>query len=94
MIRQPKKPDKMYTVEVHRVTNTLRNGEALCEDPCVYAQSPQDAVVFALKKVGYNVSRKNVQACSTQGATVTLPVARVCLLGGTRESVTYYNVSI
>ena len=87
MIKQPSKPDKMYTVEV----NVISNGSVLCENPCVYAQNPSDAVVYAMRQQGFAISRKSVSKHSNgyKGA-----VARVCLLGGCRESETYLDVQM
>ena len=82
MIRQPSKPDRTYTVEVR-----LDNGNCICQDPCVYAQTPADAVVFALRKQGFGISRKNIEKYTGTGT-----VARVSLLAGARESDTYYSV--
>lgn len=87
MIRQPSKPDKMYTVEV-----TLDNGNCICQDPCVYAQTPAEAVVFALRKQGFAISRKNVAKYVDNGHKGT--IARVCLLAGARESETYFDIWI
>ena len=78
MIRQSKK-DSCYTVEV-------LGGPS---EPEVYATNPRDAVVFTLKKHGYYVKRDNVVAANDN----KFAVVKVCLLGGTRESVNYYTIN-
>lgn len=87
MLRQPKK-DRVYTVEVYHVKNNVHIGNPICMDSEVYATNPADAVVFAMRKIGYDINRNNLTKLPQLG---TLS-ARVCLLGGTRESVTYYNI--
>lgn len=87
MWRQPKR-DRAYTVEVNQVQNNVYVGNPVCMDAQVYATNPADAVVFAMRKIGYDINRNNLTKLPQLG---TLS-ARVCLLGGTRESVTYYNI--
>lgn len=80
MIRQSKK-DNMYSVEV----------ENICRNPCVYATQPVDAIVFALREKGYDIRRENVSSLKTNPCANGIK-AKVCLLGGTRESVGFYTV--
>ena len=86
MIRQPKR-DKCYTVEVNLVKNNVVQG-SICIDTEAYATNPADAVVFAMRKIGYNITKNNL----TKLPQVNTLCAKVCLLGGTKESVTYYNI--
>jgi len=88
-MRQPSKPDKAYTVEV-----SSKGKGVVCTDPYVYAQNPKDAVVYALKKIGYNVNRDGIHTASDNDIQHMQIIAKVCLLGGTRESVSFYSVSI
>lgn len=86
MLRQPTKQDKMYMVEVD-----INNAMLIWADTCVYAQNPKDALVFALKKRGYAVSRNNIISYENN-KNIKGKIARVSLLGGTRESQTYYRI--
>ena len=52
--------DRCYSLEVSKVANARLTGGLICGDSEVYAASPADAVVYALRKVGYDVSRKNI----------------------------------
>ena len=58
MIRQPSKPDKMYSVEVF--DNAAKGNNLIVANPCVYAQKPSDAVIYAMNQEGYGRSRANV----------------------------------
>ena len=77
MLRQSKN-DRMYSVEV-------------LQGPCeamVYASNPKDAAVQVLRRAGYDVSRQSLADANISG----LKPVKVCLLGGTRESITYYGI--
>lgn len=89
MIRQPKNPDKMYSVEAVNA-----NGNPLCQDPCVYAQTPMDAAVFALRKQGFGISRAKLASIKNPTVVNGIAVAKVCLLAGTRESVSYFEIDL
>jgi len=89
MLRQPKKPDKMYSVEAVNA-----NGNPLCQDPCIYAQTPMDAAVFALRKQGFGISRANVERINNTSTTSNTSMAKVCLLAGTKESITYFAIDL
>ena len=89
MIRQPKKPDKMYSVEAVNA-----NGNPLCQDPCVYAQTPMDAAVFALRKQGFGISRAKLESIKNPVVINNIAVAKVCLLAGARESVSYFEIDL
>ena len=81
------KAQRMYTVEVFTVVNNIITGE-VCSDVNVYAQNPVDAIVITMRKNGYNINRNEV----TKKLILIGVEAKVCLLGGTRESVSYYNI--
>jgi len=89
MIRQPKNPDKMYSVEA-----VSPNGDPLCQDPCVYAQTPMDAAVFALRKQGFGISRTKLASIKNPTVVNGEAVAKVCLLVGARESVSYFEIDL
>ena len=77
MLRQSKN-DRCYTVEV-------------LQGPCeaqVYASNPKDALVQVLRRAGYDVNRHSIADSNIPG----LKPAKICLVGGTRESVTYYGI--
>ena len=72
---------KRYTVEV----------EGICACPRVIANSPMEALIMALRHSGYNVTKNNIRPIKA-GTRTQLRVCKVCLLGGTRESVSYYEL--
>ena len=70
-----------YSVEV----------EGICSYPGVAANSPMEALMIALRNVGYNATRKNIRPIMG-GTRTQLRVCKICLLGGTKESVSYYEL--
>ena len=78
MLRQPKK-DRMYSVEIFKGPS-----EAM-----VYATNPKDAAVQVLRRAGYDVNRQSIVSSDIPG----LKPVRICLLGGPRESVTWYGIA-
>ena len=85
MIKQSSKPNKMYSVEVVTPTNSGGVSES-----CIYAQSPRDALVFAMRKHGYNINRNRIESISNTYSNITS--AKICLLGKTRESISYFKI--
>ena len=86
MVKQQSKPNKMYSVEVY-------NGRALkISQPCVYAQTPQQAVLLAINNEGWGRNRNNIAPWDGVKPS-RLYIAKVCLLGGKKESVNYYEIA-
>ncbi len=71
---------KKYSVEV----------QGICACPGVSANSPMEALIIALRNSGYTATKDNIRPIKG-GTRTQLRVCKVCLLGGTRESVSYYE---
>ena len=75
---------RTYTVEIiHTKTN-----KGILSNPCVVANTPKEAVVKALEEKGYIVKTKDMDGANIN----SILSCRVCLLGGIKESISYYFV--
>lgn len=88
MAKQIKK-DKMYSVEAFNA-----NGNPLCLDPSVFAQTPIDAAVIAIKKRGFGISKTRLKSIKNPSIAKNEAIAKVCLLAGVRESISYFEIDL
>ena len=70
---------KMYTIEIQNMPSDM-----------IYGGSPKEVLVTYLKNHGVSYKKVIVH----KGSSNCKIIAKVCLLGGTRESISYYDIIV